>query len=139
MSVSEMVEQQLPVGRGYSPERAQDAAETVGYLVRYLNYATGPFGACQTLRFASDAYRLMSDIGEAVRGLDQLLAQVRMDLAVKSTDPSLYDDRRDRPAAQTAEVARVTLAKARGSVGVLVADLSRVSDLMAHLGNDDTD
>ncbi|MGQ0577165.1 MAG: hypothetical protein ACT4RN_23630 [Pseudonocardia sp.] len=71
----------------------------------------------------------------AVWGFDQLCGPLGGFAAALAEDPTLYDDRRDRPGARTA----LTLAAELGELGPVLRELTRRLERAAghasHLGN----
>ena len=119
----------------YDPETVISAAQALPRLVRYLNNATRPGKA--SLRYASNAYWVTSQFAAVADLLPQALGQLAHFLETHSADPSLYDDRRDRPATQTAHEAVTELRNAVTATRQLARRLRAVCAAAEHLGNDD--
>jgi hypothetical protein len=130
----EIVEQFWPYDGPYSDERTSAAALMIGRLGRYLNNATQKRGG---LPYAAVIGRVLADLAGAVAGYEQLLAQLARFLEREADrNPSLYDDRRDRPGALTAREAAAALIEAVGVVRELHAALAEPARLAYHLGSD---
>lgn len=122
-----------PYDGPYDPHRTGQAALAIARLVRYLNNATGKPDA---LPYAAPAAAVVARLADAVYGLDQLLGQLAEFAEQLADDPTLYDDRRDRPGAETALAFAGELEHAR-AVAVQLADrLSAANRHGYHLGND---
>jgi hypothetical protein len=119
----------------HDPETVTSAAQALPRLVRYLNNATGPGKA--SLRYASNAYRITSQFAAVADLLPQVLGQLAHFLETHSGDPSLYDDRRDRPAAQTANEAVIELWNAVTATRQLAKPLRAACAAAGHLGSGD--
>lgn len=135
----EVVDRFWPYDGPYSAESVASAAAALGWLVRYLNNATGPGNAARTLPYAVSADRVINGVGQAVLLLPQLLGQLCEFLAGQSADRGLYDDRRDRPGAATAAELIDQLCGAHRTVLVLGEQLAAAARLSSHLGNDTED
>jgi len=130
----EIVERFWPYDGPYSDERTTAAAVMIGRLGRYLNNATQKANG---LPYAAVVGRVVDDLAGAVIGYEQLLDQLAWFLEREAADnPSLYDDRRDRPGAQTARETAVVLDDARGAVRALYLALSAPARLASHLGSE---
>lgn len=116
------------------------AAETIAGLVRYVNNATGPGNARDTLPYASDVDRVLSYLQGAVGGLPQLLAQLERSIAGQAAAGVLRDDRgtADDDAWMGAETGRdlvAALSDALPAVNLLSARLAAARSHSTHLGN----
>lgn len=134
--VYDLIERHWPYDGPLSRESVTDAAAAVALLVRYINNATGPGNARTTLEWAVTVDRVLGSTNSAVHGLDQLLRQLADAMRDQAADPSLYDDRRDRPAATTALAAGDRLNAARRAVSSLAREIERGRALTNHLGNE---
>src|SRR5487761_1075529 len=107
MNASEWVDQHWPFDGPHDAETVVSAATAVTMLVRYLCNATGPGNSVVTLEWAHTTNRITGHLSRATYGFDQLLTQLADGLERHATDPELevYDDRRDRPGADTAREA----------------------------------
>lgn len=128
----EVVEAHWPYDGPYSPEQTTAAALMIERLVRYLNNATQKPTA---VPYAATAGSVLASLHSAVYGLGQLMRQLAEFAQAKADDPTLYDDRRDRPGSQTA----FELAAAVEDVGLAVAQLAerlgRAARIGSHVGN----
>jgi hypothetical protein len=80
---------------------------------------------------------VLDDLAGAVVGYEQLLRQKARFLEQEAAgNPSLYDDRGDRPGAQTARETAVVLDDASGPVRTLYLALSGPARLASHLGSE---
>ncbi|MGH3614939.1 MAG: hypothetical protein ACRDRK_20575 [Pseudonocardia sp.] len=130
----ELVERFWPYDGPYSDERTTAAAVMIGRLGRYLNNATQKANG---LPYAAVVGRVLDDLAGAVIGYEQLLGQLVGFLDREAEgNPSLYDDRRDRPGAQTAREAAAELDEAKAAVLALYTALTRPAQLAYHLGSD---
>ena len=130
------IERLFPYDGPHSAETVATAAQAVNRLVRYLNNATGPWNAPHTLEWGATIYRVVGALSGSVDGMEQLFDQLRIAAEAQATDPTAYDDRRDRPAATTAHELAATINDARGRLGEVAAELDRAHSLAGHLGND---
>ncbi|MFD5089395.1 hypothetical protein ACFWMR_02250 [Amycolatopsis thailandensis] len=120
----------------HDDETITDAATSVAELVRYLNHATQAPVAERTLQWAATTYRIVSNLSTALHRCDQLFAQLISGLEKQARNPRLYDDRRDRPGALTANEAADELQSLRPMLGQVTSALDRARVLTVHLGND---
>ena len=67
---------------------------------------------------------------------NQLLAQLTAATARQASDLTLYDDRRDRPGADTARALAAELGELRRTAGGLARSIDQARELSVHLGND---
>jgi hypothetical protein len=133
------VQRALPYDGPHSADTVLEAAHGLSALVRYLNNATRAWNGRQTLRQAPVVHDVLGGVEGAVFGLDQLLTQVAVALDRLAADPTLNDDRRDRPAAETAHYATDRLRDARDRAAALAAGVGHARRLTVHLGHDDVD
>ena len=126
----------VPYDGPHSADTVTDAARGLSVLVRYLNNATGPGNTRTTLKWAATVHRVLGDLGAAVYGLDQLLTQLAAASTHQASDPTLYDDRRDRPGADTARALAAELGELRRTAGGLARSIDQARELSVHLGND---
>ncbi|MGD9529306.1 MAG: hypothetical protein AB7I38_19365 [Dehalococcoidia bacterium] len=129
----EVVERYWPYDGPYDAERTAAAAAMVGRLVRYLNNATTKPDA---LPYAPVGGSVVGSLHAAVAGLEQLTRQLARFAAVQAQDPSVYDDRGDRPGAATALELAAALDACLPAVVELAERLARARRLSYHLGND---
>lgn len=134
-NLPDLIAQCLPYDGPHSEDTVRDAAAGVSALVRYLNNATGPGNGTRALRHAATVDAVVADVESAVYGLDQLLRQLESAMDRQAADPSLYDDRHDRPAGQTADRAEALIEEARRRSALLADALQAVRQHTTHLGN----
>lgn len=115
-------------------ETVKDAARAITRLVRYLNNATQP-SKPYTLDWANTTDSVLSNLGAAMHGLDQLFDQLAAGMQRQADDSTLYDDRRDRPGADTARAAAARLQDARKGAADLAEVLDEARADTVHLGN----
>jgi hypothetical protein len=135
-SVRLQIERALPYDGPHSADSVRDAANGVYALVRYLNNATGPWNGETTLRLAPAVDDVLGGLHSAAYALDQLLSQLASALTRQADDPTLYDDRRDRPAAGVAADASDRILAARDAAMALAETLTDVRARTVHLGHD---
>lgn len=133
----ELIAEQMPYDGPHSAETVTDAAESISALVRYLNNATGPGNGDVTLKHAATVDRVIGYIESATHGLDQLLGQLSGVLEWQADEGDVYDDRRDRPGAQTAHAAAELTEDARGAAQALAGWLRVARDATTHIGNEE--
>ena len=130
----EIVERFWPYDGPYSDERTTTAVVMIGRLGRYLNNATQKRDG---LPYAAVVGRVLTELAGALAGYEQLLAQLARFLDREAQcNPSLYDDRRNRPGAQTARETAAALIEAVDVVRELHAALAEPARLAYHLGSD---
>ena len=129
----ELVEQHWPYDGPYSDELTVAAVLMIGRLGRYLNNATGKRDG---LPDAAAAGRVLAELHAAIAGYEQLLRQLGRFLDREAIDNrTLYDDRRDRPGAVTAQAAAVRVRACVPSMRVVADVLGEAAGLASHLGS----
>jgi len=131
-----VVERVSPYDGPHSADTIREAASGLPVLVRYLNHATGPWNCETTLRHAPTIDVILGGLHAAAYGLDQLLSQLADALTRHAADPSLYDDRRDRPADAVALEASDRLLAVRDAAMAFADAVTDVRELTVHLGHD---
>ena len=131
----ELVEQHWPYDGPYSDELTAAAALMIVRLGRYLNNATQKRDG---LPYVAAVGRLLAELHAAVAGYEQLLTQLARFVDHQAdTNPSVYDDRRDRPGAATARDVGTDL---RDDVLPALRSVADALDVAArgayHLGSD---
>lgn len=128
----EIVEQRWPFDGPHSDDTVHSAAMAARQLVRYMANATyRPVGSGPAL------WRIVSALREAVVGLEQVLRQLAESASgAVADDASLFDDRHDRPGADTASEVAILLRHARGTLMETATALSLASAAASHLGHD---
>jgi hypothetical protein len=134
---SVVVERVLPYDGPHSPDTVEEAASGLPTLVRYLNNATGPWNGETTLRYAPTVDLILGGLHVAAYGLGQLLSQLADALTRHPADPSLYDDRRDRPADDVAREAAGRMLAVRDAAVAFADAVTDVRELTVHLGHDE--
>ena len=129
----ELVQRYWPYDGPYDLERTTAAAAMVERLVRYLNNATTKPSA---LPYAAVAGSVIGSLHAAVAGMEQLTRQLARFATAQAQDPSLYDDRGDRPGAQTATELAAALTDCGAAVVELADRLARARRISYYLGND---
>lgn len=133
---SDALEYYFPYDGPHSRDSVTDAATGAAALIRYMNNATGPGNGKRTLDWAATVYQVAGGVHALVANLDQLLSQLADAMQRQASNPTLYDDRRDRPAAETAREVAQRLDDARQRSHALAAELETVREAAGHLGND---
>ena len=107
----------------------------VARLGRYLNNATQKRDG---LSYVAVVGRVLGELHGAVAGYEQLLNQLARYLAGEAgTNPSVYDDRHDRPGAVTAQEVAADLRDDAGpAVRTLVEALHVAAEGAYHLGSE---
>ena len=131
-----VVERVLPYDGPHSADTVEEAARGLPALVRYLNNATGPWNGETTLRYPSTVDSVLGGLHAAACGLDQLLRQLATALDRHAGDPTLCDDRRDRPGADGALGAAGRILAARDAAVAFTDAVTDVRELTVHLGHD---
>lgn len=130
----ELVEQFWPYDGPYSDERTAAATLMISRLGRYLNNATQKTNG---LTYVAMAGRVLGELHATVVGYEQLLGQLARFLTRQAEiDPSVYDDRRDRPGAMAAHEAALDVARAKEALVTLSAPLGAAAQQACHLGSE---
>lgn len=132
----EVVERYFPYDGAHGRDAVVEAARGAAALVRYLNNATGPGNDRWTVDRGPTVYRVLGGVHDLVGGLDQLLGQLAEAMRGQAGDPTLYDDRRDRPGARTARAVASCLEEAREWSRESVPAVAAAWDASSHLGHD---
>jgi hypothetical protein len=130
----DMIPNYCPIDGPHTDDTATDAASSLSELVRYLNHATigrNPWP------WAATTHRVVGGLSATVYGMEQLVRQLTQVLDAQAKDPTLYDDRHDRPGAQTATEAAAALRGLRPLIKQLAASLDAARAHTVHLGNND--
>jgi hypothetical protein len=131
----ELVERHWPYDGPHDDDALIGAAEAVERLARYL--ANGTHAPRLTWPGPS-VYRVVSNLHSAMARLDQVLEQLSgYASGAVAESASLYDDRHDRPGADTAVAMAISLELAREGVRAAQAKLALASRDGVHLGNDE--
>jgi hypothetical protein len=133
--LADVIPAYFPVDGPHSDETLSHAAAGVYELVRYLNHATLSPNS-PALEWAATTHRVLAGLSAATYGMDQLLRQLDAATAVQQINPTLYDDRHDRPASTTAADVRIDLDDARLALGAVTERLRAAANATSHLGND---
>jgi hypothetical protein len=131
----EVVEAHWPYDGPYSDELTAAAVVMIGRLGRYLNNATQKRDG---LPYIAVVGRIVGNLHGAVAGYEQLLVQLAGYLDREAeANPSVYDDRYDRPGAVTAREVAADLRDDVLPAFRLVADALEVAARGgSHLGSD---
>lgn len=130
----ELVERFWPYDGPYSDDLTGAAALMITRLGRYLNNATQKTNG---LPYVAVTGRVLVELHSAVAGYEQLLAQLARYLTRQAeSDPSVYDDRHDRPGAATALNTAYDIALAIEAVAVLSGLLATAAQGASHLGSE---
>jgi hypothetical protein len=116
----------------HTAESVTAAARALAALVRHLNNATRDPA---TLPYAGHVYDVLGSLSEAAAGLDQLTDQLTTATDRHAADPTLYDDRRDRPGRDTAHALIAALYQARLAAGGLAHHLGQAQGAASHLAH----
>lgn len=128
----EIVESHWPLGGPHSDDTVHSAAIAVGELMRYTANATH-----QSIASGTALWRILSALHEAVVGLDQVLRQLADSASgAVADDATLFDDRHDRPGADTAAEAGILLRLAREELVRSVKQLRAAAAAASHLGHE---
>ncbi len=119
----------------HTPESVAAAARALPALVRHLVNATNPANSETTLPYASHVHQMLAALTEAALRLHPLIDHLTDTTARHSADPSLTDDRRDRPGSATAEHVLAALRAAQGEAHRLARHLDAARESAAHLGH----
>jgi hypothetical protein len=130
--LDEVLAEHLSVDGPHSADTVIGAAGGVSALVRYLNHATRSPSRLN----GPQLYHAVGLLTAAAHGLVQLLGQLHAIADHVAGDPTLYDDRRDRPASQTAGALADVLDQAARAVSRVTAPLDAAHSLSCHLGHD---
>lgn len=131
IDVDTLIEEHWPYDGPHSDQKVKDAASTISGLTRYMNNASQ-----RGMRNAASVNAVLGALGGAAYGLDQLVDQLQSTMRHHAEDPSLYDDRRDRPAADTAAAVIDGLAHVRAAAAQLAAAIETTREHTSHLGNE---
>jgi hypothetical protein len=126
----EVVQQHWPYDGPHSDATMASAAQAIAELVRYLNNA-----AWSVKLDGPGLYSVLSPLAGGLLSLDQLLGQLHAAAHSLVDDPTLYDDRRDRPGEHTA----VDVADAIGDARVhqeFRLGIQTAAQYACHLGHD---
>ena len=133
IALDEVVDRLWPYDGPHTPETVAAAARAVSGLVRYLNNATRQ----SAVPDAPSVHRVLAEVETAVFRLPQLLSQLQSAAERLVFNPTLYDDREDRVAANTAAELAENLRFACTDARVLGIQLNTAAQCSVHLGNED--
>jgi hypothetical protein len=134
-NLAEVIPTYFHIDGPHSDETLSHAATGVYELVRYLNHTTlNPNSPA--LEWAATTHRVLAGLSAASYSLDQLLHQLDAAMAAQQINPTLYDDRHDRPASTTAADVRIDLDNARIALGPVAEHLRTAANAASHLGNE---
>lgn len=131
----ETINQRWPYDGPHSEDTVLEAARAIHELVEYLNNAT--FGGTKkTLRYSPQVARILGSLGSGLSGLDQLLEQLMVAETRIGKDPKAHDERRDRPASQSANEAVEHIGQARKLLAQTSSALLSASTAAFRIGHD---
>lgn len=134
MNVDEVIAEHWHRDGPHSVESVASAALAVDALLHYLARATWDQA---TMPRGGDIYRVVGELRSGLGRLDQVLEQMGRHAYALSSDPGLYDDRRDgRDPRRTAKEAAAHLGRVREGLSGVLADLDAAHSAVAHLGSD---
>lgn len=128
----DVVEQHFPYDGPHTDDTVLDALRGAQSLIRYANNATSRRGVLN----GPSVYRSASAAAAMAHGLVQLLDQLADAARQVAEDPTAYDDRRDRPASQTAIEVGLHLDVARDKVAAVTRPLDQAAIVASHIGHD---
>lgn len=130
----EIVEANWPYDGPHSDDSMVSAATAMDRLARYVANATQ-----RPLSSGPALSRIASGLHAALSKVDQVLGQMADAASGEIADrASLYDDRHDRPGADTAAEASILLHQARHELRTATRFLGMADAAASHLGNEDT-
>jgi len=132
-SGADLVERHFRYDGPHSAGTVRHAAEAASSLVRYLNTATRN---TNTVAEPAGLATTVGHLGAAVGRCDQLVRQLSAAADRLATDDGIYDDRRDRSGADTAQELAAALSAAAPAVTELDEQIRRAADLATHLAID---
>jgi hypothetical protein len=137
---TDIIAEHWPYDGPHNRDTVHSAAEAISGLVRYMNNATGPWNARNTLVYASDVDRILANLHGAVDLLPQLINQLRGFIADHSEAGEFYDDQErgnpDRGVETAAELVDA-LGEVRSALGLLSIGLTSARRASNRLGNND--
>jgi len=110
---AELVEKHWPYDGPHSGDSVIEAARAMSTLATYLGNATGPGNGKKTLQYGPQVYRVVGALSGALASLDQVLEQLATAERRIGLDPTAYDDRREKTAAEVAAEAAKQIEAAR--------------------------
>ena len=129
-----VVDTHWPYDGPHTPDRVIQAAAAVEQLLRYLANATA--GDRAGLR-GSDVAAVLSALAGALHIVPTLTGRIAGIADRIAGDPTIYDDRRDRPGRDTALQLAVVLAEVRDAARALAGRSDQASGIASHLGHDE--
>lgn len=87
------IEENWPYDGPHTPDSVESATRALSDLVRYLNNATQPANASESLPSAPVVRRITGDLVTSTARLDQFVEQLDTALRRQGGDPSLFDER----------------------------------------------
>jgi hypothetical protein len=108
-----LVDKAFPYDGPHSDDSVLEAAKAADQLTRYIANATSPGNGNHTLPYGAAVYRVLSQMSGVLANIEQVLGQLGDAATRTGADVLAYDDRRDRPASQTASELVIELTAAR--------------------------
>lgn len=121
------------------PNTVEGAARAVAGLFRYLNAATEPANAPQSLPSVPSVHRITGHLVTSVDRMGQFVEQLEAALRRHAGDPSLFDEHGpDHSAGDTVSEAASHLDEVRAGLGAAHAHLSKVQATAGGIGHRNT-
>lgn len=131
----EVVADTWPYDGPHTSDSVIQAARAIDELTNYLANATYG-GSAKTLEYGGHVYRVLGGLCGLAQ-LDQVLEQLATAETRLGQDPKAYDDRRDRPAAQTTAEVVEWITGARRLLSQAIGQLQAACSAASHIGYDD--
>lgn len=129
----EIVESNWPFDGPHSDETVASAAVALGRLARYLANATQ-----HRPETGASLYRIVSGLAGAAARIDEVLGQLAEATSGPIADQaSLYDERHDRPGADTAVEVAILLRGVLAPLRRAASGLQAAAGAASHLGNEE--
>lgn len=129
MDAQKVVERHWPYDGPHTDDTVRDAAHAVDLLLRYMANAT-----YRPIASGPQLWRILSHLNSGLCNLNQVLDQISRGVAGPlADDPTLIDDRRDRPGEVTAVEVAEAIEEARQGIA---CRLQQAAGLASHLGHD---
>lgn len=130
----ELVGANWPYDGPHTGDTVTEAARAMDELARYLGNATYG-GAAETLQYSAQVARVLGGLGGALSNLDQVLEQLAVAEQRIGQDPKAYDERRDRPATESADECVNRIDQAREALMHATAFVQRASTAAYRIGH----
>lgn len=130
----ELIGANWPYDGPHSVETVIEAARAMDELAQYLGNATYG-GSARTLQYSPQVARVLGALGGALNNLGQVFDQLATAEERIGQDPKAYDERRDRPAAQSAGESVDLMNAAREGLASVTAYVQRASSAAYRIGH----